>query len=191
MGRVNNKINKFINNYAKETIKKAEKDIDKIINEVNNELYDEVIKMYDSLIDQFYAYKTTSYIRHGETRPGTGMGINLYRANNISKTSGKNPSLKVILSANDMMGGYQHDTKGDVLEYVLSGIRFPFDGKRMDENGFRTPIENFGASNLKYRGKYFSYVGDINSIFKKFDNDFKNISSNIFYDKWRKTRWFS
>lgn len=190
MSRVSRKINKLINNYSKQVIKQAGKDIDKIINEVNDELYDEVIRMYDSLIDQFYAYKTSSYIRHGETRPGTGMGMNLYRANNILKKNGRNPMLIIQINANDMESGYQHNTKSEVLDYVLSGIRFPFDGTRIDKDGQRSPIADFGASNLKYRGKYFSYSGNINSIFKKFDNDFKNISSNIFYSKWRKTKWF-
>ena len=191
MARVNNKINKLINNYSKQVMKQAEKDIDKVINEVNNELYNEVIHMYDTLIDQFYAYKTSSYIRHGETRPGTGMGINLYRANSIYKKNGKNPILTIQINADNMEGGYQHDTKYDVLNYVLSGIRFPFDGTRTDADGRRYPISNFGASGLRYHGRYFNYKGNIDSIFKEFDNDFKNISSNMFYNKWRKTKWFS
>ena len=174
--RFDNKINKMLNKYVDDTIKLASKDIDRIINDVNKDLYKETIKMYDSIIDQFYFYKTTSYIRHGETRPGTGMGINLYRANNITYKEGKSPSLTVNINSDDMEGGYENPSKEDVFEYITSGVRFPF--------GKVPP-----ANNLEYKGKYFSYKGSINSIFMQLDNDYKDISSDMFYKRWKKTKW--
>lgn len=174
--RLNNRINKLLDKYTDDMIKIASKDIDRIINDVNNDLYKETIKMYDSIIDQFYSYKTTSYIRHGETTYGTGMGINLYRANNINIINGRNPSLNISINSNDMEGGYKNSSKEDVLNYILSGVRFPF-GNVPD------------ANNLFYKCKYFTYKGSINEIFEKYGNDFKDISKDIFYSRWKKTKW--
>lgn len=178
-----NKMQILIDKYVNETLQKANGEIISILNEVNNELYDESVKMFDSLIDQFYMYKTTSYIRHGQSRPGTQMGENLYRANNIKKTYGLNPSLTIKLDGNDMYGGYKFHDANAVFDWVSSGVRFPFYSNNSNiSNGY-------SANHLSYNGKYFSYKGSINSIFKYFDEDFDNISFYLFYRKWKKSIW--
>ena len=183
-----NKTQILIDKYVNETFQKASGDMLSVLNEVNNELYNESTKMYDSLIDQFYSYKTSSYIRHGQHRPGTRMGENLYRANNISRTWGLNPSLTIKLDGSDMEEGYRFDSAINVFENISAGVRFPFfaDRNLKFEN---VDKENYSASHLFYEGKLFAYSGTINSIFRDFDKDFDNMSYYLFYQKWKKTKW--
>lgn len=80
-------------------------------------------KSYDSIIDQYYLYKTTSYYRHG-VGVGTCTGENLYRSNNISMLySGERAEgLMLDINASDM-AGYPRISKDQVLNNVLDGIR--------------------------------------------------------------------
>ena len=121
-------------------------------------------------------------------RAGTKMGENLYRANNISRTWGLKPSLTIKLDGSDMEEGYKFDNAYNVFENISFGVRFPFFAAR--NLGFdNTDKENYSASHLSYKGKYFAYSGTINSIFRDFDKDFDNISTYLFYTKWKKTKW--
>lgn len=180
-----NAYNKYIDDYVKKRMSGIKRDINKVINEVNDELYKEVTKMYDKLIDDFYSYTTTSYIRHGETRPGTQQGITLYRGQDFGIVRGKNPRLRIffdpnILKASERGYGTKNypETPEHVFDLVMYGIRFPVghDGHGMSWTG-------------EYNGKYFSYKGTPYEIMKSFDKDFKNISKELFYQKWSK--WYS
>ena len=174
-----NEYQKYLDKYIEKQMKKVKKDFNKVINEVNEDLYKELVKMYDKLIDDFYQYKTTSYIRHGETRVGTQMGTTLYRGQDFKIVKGKNPKLIINFDADILHGGereYRYDSPDHVFDLVTYGIRFPF-GK------------NSNTWNGEYSGKYFSYKGTPYEIFKMFNKDYNNIVEKIFYSKWSKTDW--
>ena len=187
-----NAYNKYIDNYVKKRMSGIKRDINKVINEVNDELYKEVTKMYDKLIDDFYLYKTTSYIRHGESRPGTQRGTTMYRGQDFKIIKGKEPKLRIFFNPNILQSserGYGGYTKKDgtkilpedpshVYDLVMYGIRFPME-------------HNFMTWTGEYKGKYFSYKGTPYQIMQMFDKDFKDIASNIFYQKWSKTDWYN
>lgn len=168
----------LLDSYTKENMKKAKKDFERIIWNINKELKSETSKMYDSLIDQFYSYHTTSYIRHGQTKPGTENGLSLYRANSIT-TGGsyKNPTLIIDINSRDMNVDHQYDTDSKVLDYVMYGIRFPY---------FSPMSWKEGGS---YKGKYFNYTGTPLHVFQNFDADFENIVEKIFYPQWKNSGW--
>jgi len=133
----------------------------------------EASKMYDSFIDQFYSYKTKSYIRHDETRPGTRVGINLYRANDI-RFSLNNFELDLNINSNDMDGLYEHHKPSQVLKYVLSGHRFKLGDIDDQWRG-------------SFKGKYIKTDEDvtINEAFDYLENNFDIILATAIRDRWR------
>lgn len=162
------------------------KDVDKAIRYVNNEMYDEAVKMYDTFIDQFYSYKTTSYVRHWEGVPGTCEGQNLYFGKDIRKYT-KHPKL-VINLPNDagyvsngggqekepMTDDYRYNTAREVLEYVFEGVRFPdtFEYKIWKDRGENSLMTWEG----RFKGNYFYYNGTMENAFNKFNGDFDKIA---------------
>ena len=163
--------------YKKKVKKKLNGDITKALNYTRDEMYDEAVNMFNSFIDQFYSYETKVYIRHGEVFPGTGHGTNLYRGRQIRKVGTTyNPKLSVEFSGVRMEGGYQHDTPEEVLNYVMSGIRFPIHGAEMTWSG-------------QYAGKYFSYTGVPEQAFEYFGQNYNKIGLEIFYEKWHEFGW--
>lgn len=112
-------------NYAKKWI------ADRTAMKMRNKLID----VYDAIIDDFYSYETTSYLRHDVDRgeQHRGVGVNLYRA--IQQSKNKTPKLMphphtidggISLNASDMADyNYEYNTKEEVLDYILDGIRFP------------------------------------------------------------------
>ena len=172
-----NRFKQLINAYANEKLKEAKKDYYKIVNELNKELYQDVVQMYDTFITQFYTYKTTSYIRHGQTMPGTQTGESLFRAQNF-RIGGNyyNPTLIVDFTPNDMGVSYQYDSAEGVFSYVMHGIRFPY-------------FENSSNWIGTYKGKYFSYRGIPEHAFLLFGDTFDEIAEKGFRKKWSKTKW--
>lgn len=176
-----NEYQKYLDKYVNNKMRGFNKDFNRIVNEVNDELYNEVIKMYDKLIDDFYSYKTTSYIRHGESKPGTGRGITLYRGQDFKKIRGIAPKLILNVNPNILSSGerqYQHDPAERVFDTVMYGIRFPFGQSASTWVG-------------EYQGKYFSFKGTPDSIFNNFDRWFNQIAETIFYQKLSKTKWYN
>ena len=148
----------------------------KTINYAQKELYQEAWRMYDSFIDQFYSYPTVSYIRHGESRPGTKTGINLYRAQNIKLdiSDAMNPQVIIDINSSDMEGGYQRHSPSEVLEYVLNGYRFVGYGNTMTWKG-------------SYHGKYFSFNNlTMSRAFDEFRGYYFDMQTNIFVRNFKK-----
>ena len=158
------------------------------------ELYKVAIKMYDSFIDQYYAYKTRSYVRHGETKPGTCVGINLYRAQqfkiknstyteNFTDRAGKKttinltmklntPTFSTNISAEDMEDHNYYDPAEEVLDLVVNGIR------GVPDRGWWIPWMG------SYTGKYFSTgKTTMAKAFETFDNYFDDMLLNIMLSK--------
>ena len=151
-----NNINNALNKYVNKKVNEVKKEFKKTIRYVNKELAIEASRMYDTFIDQYYSYKTKSYIRHGETRPGTGVGINLYRANNILSSVGRD-SFVIDISSKDMESkNYKKDGPEFVLNNVIEGYR--------GVPGYW--LREWVGS---YEGKYFSYTGTIDKAFKYFN----------------------
>ena len=169
--KIEHQLNKKTNDYLR-TFEKESKEIwEKSINNTFEELYAEAYKMYDSLIDQFYSYKTKSYIRHGETRPGTQMGTNLYRGQQFMLTPGFIPQLTIDFSGEDMEN-YQHNSADEVLSMVMRGIR------GVPSKGWWSTWKG------SYNGKYFSVNGvDVVTAFNLFRNNFGYLSRYIFNEK--------
>lgn len=145
----------------------------KAANTAIDAFYEESWKMFDSFIDQYYSYSTLSYIRHGESKPGTKRGINLYRANQIRKKNGDNPTINIQIDASDMEDGYQYDSPTFVLENVMHGYR-GVPGKWLRE----------WTGN--YVGKYFSYSGTPANAFRIFESHFDEIAGNIYDEEFNK-----
>lgn len=156
-------------------IKAAKKDAIKAANVAIDEMYKESQKMYDSFIDQYYNYKTKSYIRHGETRPGTKRGINLYRGNKIEKENGDDPIIDILYDASDMEG-YRRTSPDFVLESVMRGYR-------------GVPWGQWNNWEGTYNGKYFSYTGTPKDAFDMLNEKFDDIASNIFNEEIIKLGW--
>lgn len=140
------------------------------INYTYKELYDEAWKMYDSFIDQFYMYKTQSYVRHGEIKAGTRMGSNLYKGQQLKFKPGFMPSVTIEFSGEEMES-YQHNTPDDVLNIVMNGIR------GVPSKGWWTTWKG------SYNGKYFSYSGEMIDAFNTFEKYFDDMAKYIFSQK--------
>ena len=166
-----NKLQKQCDNLVKAWQKQAKADFWPIIQDVNKKLYQEAKEMFYSFIDQFYSYKTKSYVRHDQPGPGTGKGVNLYFATQIKMIAGKRPKLVVAFDASDMEGGYQYDDKETVLDMVMGGVRFPNE-RAMYWKG-------------SYTGHYFSYSGSPEGAFGLFNDTFDSIAAQLFYPQWR------
>lgn len=148
--------------------------LDKAIYQTNNELYNEADRMYKSFIRQFYLYKTKSYIRDGEGRPGTREGQRLYDGEDIYKIShGRNPKLVINLPDeaiynHSMDATYKFDEPETVLDYVMHGIRYPY----------RPNFDNKNWIGV-YIGTHFSYAGTMYDAFKEFGNKFNQMAGTI------------
>lgn len=180
------KYDKYLVDKCRDLINKkmtqAKRDFDKCARRTNNKMYTEVVNMYDTLITQFYRYKTTSYIRHYEFTTGTGEGQNLYLGKNFAKDNHNrhSPRLIVEFSGSQMYDTppYQYASTDQVLNYVMSGIRFALPNQ---SQGMMTinPFE------MTYHGKYFRYNGGtIKHAFELFDKQWIDLSSDVFYSMW-------
>ena len=144
----------------------------KAINYTYRELYKEAVSMYDSFIDQYYKYKTKSYVRHGESYPGTMRGINLYRGQQIKFYPGLTPTLEINFSGDDMESyRYQHNSPDEVLNMVMSGVR-GVPGKGWSETWHGS-----------YTGRWFSFSGTMMNAFNIFDDKFEDMEEYIFFKK--------
>lgn len=169
--------NEILNNLVDYYKMKASKDFDKVITQVNDEMYDEAIKMYDTFITQYYSYKTSSYVRYGETRPGTGMGTRLFYGQNITKNNHKH-TLTIDISGDDLSQDSKpyKDDPDFVMMNVFSGYRGIPGFWLIDWTG-------------EYNGKYFSYKGTMKDAFSQFGFYFTSIARESFLPKWRKLGW--
>ena len=157
-----NKIKEVVKERMKTILKEAEiecKDIvDKSSKMTTRDLYEEAINMYDSLIEQYYRYKTEAYYRH-DSGIGTGWGVNLYLGKNFYID--KNNDLNIEFSGKKMKK-YKKDkyaTRDEVLAIVKGGFR-GVPGKWI------MPWEG------SFDGEYFS-ISDTN-VDKAFDIFLKN-----------------
>lgn len=123
------------------------------------DIYDDAFQLYAKAIDQYYLYETTSYIRHGEGKPGTKKGTNLHEANkthisgHLSSRSRLEPSKScqvMIRWSSDGMYPYKKVSTDYVLSNVLKGIRGtdPETARRYNAEGNRLQLfsEPWGAS---------------------------------------------
>lgn len=164
--------------YVDSIVKRAMSDFEKCARKVNDEMHDEVTNMYHTFIETFYEYHTVWYIRHDELWPGTEHGENLFRGSKFKKDN-KHLKLHVDFSAENMDGGYKFNTPDQVLNYVMSGIRFKM------ESGDSMEIMTVDPNTMVYRGKYFSYKGGtIRDAFDEFGRQWDKLSSQAFYSKW-------
>lgn len=129
----------------------------------------EYSKAFDEIIRQYYLYKTTSYYRH-EVGVGTGTGVNLYRANNISLEYDNGYASGLVLDINaDDMDGYYGYSKNKVLDNVLKGIRgVEFAGSSLNGK-FMFFHDEFEAKDVSFYG--IKYSGTPIEIFQQIKND--------------------
>lgn len=174
-------IEEMLNKNIEAYMVQVNKELNSVAQEVCSELEKELIRMYDSMIDQFYSYPTSSYIRHGTSAVGTKNGQTLYRAQNIHSTNlAWKQQLHVHLDGSDMLHDgerpYRYDDPEDVFGFVALGYRFV---------NFNYELQ-WDAS---YHGKYFSYSGDLYAAFiEGFDKDFESIAENIFVERLKRRR---
>ena len=177
-------VKRLAEEYKTRLRKKIRSDFIKVANEVNNEMFTEVQIMFDSFIGQFYSYSTDVYVRHGQVRPGTGTGENLYNGKQFRRTGGYNPTLTIDFNGSQMSGGYPAGgTPDQVLDSVMQGIRFPF-SRPYGTTGAMTWIGSY-SSTLTGR----TYHGTMREAFNDFVNNFDDIVEPIFYQKWTALGW--
>lgn len=177
--------------FIEKVIKRAMNDFRSCAIKTNKELHKEITQMYDTLIEQFYEYKTTSYVRYLEHRKGTGEGTNLLYGKNFSMNNraSHSPKLIVEFSGEEIEDYNRHrwDTPDQILDCVLHGIRFPYE-TRFNEEGERIASSGpmwIDPKSLFYHGKYWSFNGGtIQDAFDKFGQEWDRISSEAFYSRW-------
>lgn len=163
-------IDRFVNSYDKYVINEYNKAITTLKREAE--------KMYDTFLDQFYSYKTRSYIRHGQSRPGTGNGINLYRGQQI-KIRKKNYKgfnidiLDISFDGSEMESKrYQHHSADEVLGFVMDGWRF-----------INTELDDPKSTAMEWRGSFKGeYYSSGRKKMKRAFDDFINKKSEMIYD---------
>ena len=170
---IETKFRKSMMKKAEKIWKKRERDITKAVDQADlatlKELQKEAKNMYKQLIDDYYAYKTIKYVRHGQDRPGTCIGENLYRADFIHI---KNNELFIETNYKQMKAGYRDHGR----EYVLNMIR---DGERY----------NVGDWTGDFEGEYIAmYDTYINKAFKEFEHNFQSMYDDIFENKLKKLK---
>lgn len=157
-------------------------DFNRLLRKVNIQMRDEAERLYDKLIEKYYRYKTISYIRHWEGRPGTRQGQNLYGGKKIIMNNNHNPYLIVdpkLFGEEGVAGGYQHDEPYDVVQQVLDGIR----GVHRSEPPFFWEQK----WNAEYHSMLFEYQrGTMRNAFRKFNYRFDDIAEGLFYKEWDK-----
>lgn len=183
---------KYLNSTIKETVKRVEKQARKdfiaCAKKTNRIMQKEALTMYKSLIQQFYEYETTSYIRHGEPFVGTKEGTNLLAGGDQSKITIHNhgkqsPTLHIALSAEGIEGGYEYDTPERVFECVIHGIRFPFGFSNDNQKRYNPMMVD--PDTMKYKGKYIKFNGGtIYDAFMQFDKEWHSMSRKAFYSMW-------
>ena len=160
---------------------KFERDWIEVSNEVNDIYYKETVRMYNSLIEQYYKYKTKSYIRHGEGKPGTCEGSNLLAGKKIKKHTGKIPYIEIDFNSIGMIGGYQRDDPSQVLENVMNGIRGVPPYWTMEWSG------EYGKG--RYTSRYLHYEGTPTEMFDNFLDDYDDLMTPVFMRRWKKKGW--
>lgn len=157
-------------------------DFNRVLRKVNIKMRDEAERLFDKLIERYYrSYKTVAYIRHGELRPGTRQGTNLFLGKKIIMNNKHNPYLIVdpkLFGEEGMEGGYRYNEPYDVMQQVLDGIRGvpPF------------WTRNWNADySLGDGSQYFEYRrGTMRGAFNKFNARFDDIAEGLFYAEWDK-----
>ena len=174
-------VDKLINEIVDYYVQKAEEDFPIASTFANNEMYDELNKMYDSFIRQFYRYETQSYIRHWEGSPGTKTGTNLYYGNQIKKRMSYGlPYLEIDFDARNM-AGYRRDSADTVLNQVMSG--------ELQVHGSKGYVVYSREWTGSFRGKYFSYTGKMDDAFSRFYDKYEDHYLSAFMIKWRQLGW--
>lgn len=163
-------IDRFINSHDKYVVAEYNKAI-KILKR-------EAEKMYDKFLDQFYLYKTRSYIRHGQSRPGTGSGINLYRGQQIKikRKTYKNFDIDILdisFDGSEMESKrYQHHSADEVLGFVMDGWRF-----------INTELDNPKSTAIAWRGSFKGeYYSSGRKKMKRAFDDFISKEQDMIFD---------
>ena len=169
-------IDSVVEEYIQELKQKAESDFLKVANEVNELYFKQANRMFDSFIEQYYNYRTSSYVRHWEIRPGTGHGSNLFYAKDFKIHRGKNPYFELNIDTNLMADDYQHDSAAQVIQNVMNGIRgvppywiMPWSGT--------------------YSSRWFYYQGEPAKAFAEFINRYPEMMRPVFLRKWKNLGW--
>ena len=160
-------------------------DIDASIKETSKIILDEINKMYRGFIDQFYSYHTTSYIRHGTSKPGTGYGYALYRANRSYLSGSKHPILHIDISGEYIEEDYEYHTADEVLDFVMDDVRFTGSGKKKDGK----PWEYSMGWHGQYVGRYFDFDCTILEAFESLHSNWEDYTRYIFDDVIKKYNW--
>jgi len=159
-------------------MKKFEQDFTIVANEVNELYFKQANKMFDSFIRQYYKYKTKSYIRHWEPKPGTGRGSNLYYAKDfkIHNRGKKNPWFELNISTERMADDYQRDSAAQVIQNVMNGIR-------------GVPPYWFVPWSGEFSSRYFAYKGEPAQAFRTFIEHYEEMMRPIFMRRFKKLGW--
>lgn len=188
-----NSLQTIVNNFVNSQMDKADEDIRASISSTNKKLVSELKRMYRSFIEQFYQYQTSSYVRHGTSRPGTQQGYSLYRAAEIRSAAGRLPRLVVNIFGDRMDESYEYDDADAVFDLIANGIRFSaggiIAGKYHPQNKGKPWEHTMTWANPSYKGKYFSYHSSIQDAFDAFDNDFDDIAMRMVRDELNERGW--
>lgn len=175
MGNAIEELKKNLEEIANDYLEEVKNDLIEAANETNDLYFKQVNRMYDAFVEQYYKYKTSSYIRHWEGRPGTRKGSNLFYGKNFKIHRGKDPYFEINIDAHRMANDYQHDSATQVLENVMHGIR-------------GVPpywVESWSGS---YKSRYLDYEGEPAEAFEEFLNSYEKKAEPVFLRRYRKIR---
>ena len=175
MASLEDRIAEIVERKITEYLNQAEKDLYTVANQVNDLYFKQVNKMFDTFIQQYYSYITTSYVRHWEQRPGTGKGSNLYYAKDFKIHRGKDPYFEININTARMADDYQHNSAAQVVQNVMNGIR-------------GVPPYWFVPWQGTYNSRYFYYQGEPAKAFDEFMYRLPEMATPVFLRRWRKIR---
>lgn len=182
-------MNQGMDEYVAENMKIVARKLSHTISVTNTEFARQLKAMYKYFIQDFYKYKTTSYIRNNTNRPGSQRGWTLYQGAKIFADNHKGGRRAKLIwdfyydGAEWAREGlkephYQFADADRVLHQVVdAGIRFP--GERGAKEMLWDPVG--------YVGDYWSIpAGTIAAAFDYIDVHFDEIAAKIFSPLWQK-----
>lgn len=179
-------IDKLIDEKIDKVLDKMEKDFVDITNEINDIYFKEANKIYDHYMTQYYKYRTKSYIRHWEGKPGTGKGANLFYGKNFKIHRGKNPYFELEVNSSKMADDYQHNSAFDVLTQIMAGANIIY-----GSDGYQVWERDFGVHGWTgvYSSRYFKYKGTLDETLYELIYTYNKKIYPLFKTRWKKRGW--
>lgn len=182
-------VESIVKEFVSEYVAEEEDNINDSIKRASKIMLDEINNMYHSFIEQFYSsYTTTSYIRHGTSKPGVGYGYALYRANRSRVSGTKHPVIHIDIAGSYMQESYEYHSADEVFDFVSDDIRFTAGGivkgkYNADRKG--QPWQFTMGWHGSYYGRYFDFDCSIEEAFDSLVTNWDKYAMYVFSDVYK------